>query len=42
MKINIWDTAGEEMYRSMTKSFFRSASAGASPPSLCHCHVYFS
>lgn len=28
VKLNIWDTAGEEMYRSMTKSFFRNANAG--------------
>lgn len=28
VKLQIWDTAGEEMYRAMTKSFFREAAAG--------------
>lgn len=26
--MQIWDTAGEEMYRAMTRSFFRDAAAG--------------
>jgi hypothetical protein len=28
VKVNVWDTAGEELYRAMTRSFFRDASAG--------------
>lgn len=27
-RLQIWDTAGEEMYRAMTRSFFREAAAG--------------
>lgn len=28
VRLQIWDTAGEEMYRAMTRSFFRNAAAG--------------
>jgi small GTP-binding protein len=27
MKISIWDTAGQETYRAVTRSYFRSSSA---------------
>ena len=41
VKLHIWDTAGEEMYRSMTKSFFRGSAGGASRELLAvyHAHV---
>lgn len=28
VRLQLWDTAGEEMYRAMTRSFFRDAAAG--------------
>jgi GTPase SAR1 family protein len=28
VRLQIWDTAGEELYRAMTRSFFRDAAAG--------------
>ncbi len=28
LKLQIWDTAGEELYRAMTRSFFRDAKVG--------------
>ncbi len=28
VKLHIWDTAGEEAYRAMTRSFFREANGG--------------
>lgn len=32
LRLHIWDTAGEEAYRSMTRFFYREAAAGAAPP----------
>lgn len=42
VRLQLWDTAGEELYRAMTRSFFREAGCGiivydvSSPPSFAH------
>lgn len=34
-KIQLWDTAGQEKFRTITKGYFRSADGEAPPPAAC-------